>query len=362
MKRQKSTTYILACCALWLSGCAAPIALPKPPGAPASPFNTTTNGNTTVVAVAPPAEACCPHQTAPEFLGITQCVTATQIRCARGLACLGFLFPGLGSALEPTPPLLPITDPANLNSPDPAIKAAAEIKSEEDSAPQKIAALRYLATIGCAGCYEGVEEAFIKSMEDCTEEVRYEAVLAVRATACSCDHCDKCSGGGCRYGSCCSAKIQKKLQDLAYGTDDDGCPKESSERVRRQARLALEQCGPALAEPEAPKPEPGPKEVPKETPQEPPKEAPPADAKPAEEPAAKSEDTTAQVDRLRIGNPAAPFELINPAAGGMGATPIGTVIADQSASTEAAIPATARPNGRFYRAPAVANRAARRAL
>ena len=116
-------------------------------------------------------------------------------------------FPGL----EAKPPLLAITDPANMTEDaPPADKAAAEIKTEEDQAAQKIKALRYLATIGCGGCYPDVEDALIAAMEDCTEEVRYEAVKAVRATTgkkccyCSCD-------------SCCSEKIQNKLRELANG-------------------------------------------------------------------------------------------------------------------------------------------------
>jgi hypothetical protein len=209
------------------------------------------------------------------------------------LACLGFLFPGLGDALQPGPPLLPITDPANL-SPDapPAVQTAAKIKAEEDQAAQKIQALRYLATIGCAGCYPGVDDALIAALEDCTEEVRYEAVLAIRKTAgCVCKCCNK--------KACCSEKIQKKLREIAFETDDSGCPKEMSDRVRRQARLALAQCGPAEPEPapaqEAPDlPTEGPSEGTAEGPATPETngEAPPVDkqAPPIEE---DDSDTTA---------------------------------------------------------------------
>jgi hypothetical protein len=256
------------------------------------------------------------------------------------------LFPGLGAALEPTPPLLPIADPANLNSPDPTIKAAAEIKSQEDAAPQKIAALRYLATVGC-GCYEGMDEAFLEAMKDCTEEVRYEAVLAIRATACKCGHGGDGSCGLCDYGSCCSAEIRKKLQELAYESDDDGCPKEPSERVRRQARLALQECGPAPPEPEAPKPaETGPQEGPAEGPadgaeegaegeaeqgaDEESNETPPAEDDPASEPAEQNGETTAQVKTIRTSRSTAPGGLISTAAGSVEARPSGTVNPDLS--------------------------------
>ena len=43
-----------------------------------------------------------------------------------------------------------IADPANLQSDNPAIKAAAKAKAEQDLAPQKIKAIKYLATVGCA--------------------------------------------------------------------------------------------------------------------------------------------------------------------------------------------------------------------
>ena len=55
--------------------------------------------------------------------------------------------------LEKKPLLKKIADPANLQSDNPAIKAAAQVKQQEDLAPQKIKAIKYLATMGC-GCYQ----------------------------------------------------------------------------------------------------------------------------------------------------------------------------------------------------------------
>ena len=72
--------------------------------------------------------------------------------------------------LERKPPPRAIADFRNLESPNPAIKKAAEIKAEEDLAPQKIKALKYLATVGC-GCYPGVKEALMAATDDCTEVV-----------------------------------------------------------------------------------------------------------------------------------------------------------------------------------------------
>lgn len=232
------------------SGCAAPARAPAEQAPDlASILQSAANAENSVVAVTQPAP-CCPRQTLPEFLGV-KCICqgiGGLINNARN--CLGMAFPGL----EAKPQLLAITDPANMTGDSPpAVKAAAEIKSQEDQAAQKIKALRYLATIGCGGCYPDVEEAFLAAMEDCTEEVRYEAVKAIRETTCT-----KCCF--CAQGACCTEKIQNKLRELAY--DKQGCCNgEPSARVRRQARLALVECGPPVVnEQQAPEPAEGPTE------------------------------------------------------------------------------------------------------
>lgn len=143
-------------------------------------------------------------------------------------------------ALQPQPALLPLTDPANLAADaPPVVQAAAEAKQEEDQAAQKIMALRYLATLGCGGCYDKIEDALLEALADCTESVRYEAALALKGNSSSGrGHCVYCSSG-----SCCSEKIRKKLQEVAEKTDAKGEFLESSERVRRIARMALNACG-----------------------------------------------------------------------------------------------------------------------
>ncbi len=83
---------------------------------------------------------------------------------------------------ERVPPLKRIADPANLESQNPAIKEAAKVKADEDLAPQKIKAIKYLATVGC-GCYPGVREALLAGLDDCTEEVRYQAAVAFSQAA-----------------------------------------------------------------------------------------------------------------------------------------------------------------------------------
>lgn len=251
---------ILALClpGIAASGCATTQTQEKA-ATPAAPTSVQA-GTTTVVAVAPPAQECCPKQTLIDFLGITQVVkgagglskkVGTRIRSR-----LGTRFPGL----EPKPPLLTITDPANLGEDvSPAVKAAAEVKAQEDEAAQKIKALRYLARIGCGGCYPTVEDALLAALDDCTEEVRFEAVSGLRSTS-----GDPCTF--CKSSSCCSPKVLKKLDEIANKMDDQGCYEEPSERVRRVARLALAGCGGA---------------VPFESvPQEGPTEAPPPEAPP----------------------------------------------------------------------------------
>lgn len=251
---------------LELVGCAVPPAIPPAP-TPADLIKAIPQGNnTTVVNVASPQ-----HQTLPDFLGITRCCYGTIGACNTVRNQVAFCFPGLAGVIEPGAGVLSIAD---AEGGSPAVETAAKIKAEEDQAQAKIAALRYLATIGCAGCYPGVEEAFIAALDDCTEVVRYEAVMALLKTKCMNGKCDFCN-----KKACCSAKIQKKLNEIAYETDDEGCFKESSERVRRKARLALRRCGPAALEPTTPEPvvpAPVPGPVDKGAPATPPATTPPA--------------------------------------------------------------------------------------
>lgn len=171
--------------------------------------------------------------TLPQFLGLDLVFGGIRRVGQRVRNRLGSRFPGL----ESKPPMRSITDPANMG-PDasPAEKAAAEAKIEDDKAPQKAKAIRYLASRGCGECYPDTENALIAAMDDCSEDIRYEAVRGLRGA--SGDTC-KC----CRENSCCSPKLLKKLYDIAYERDDSGCFIESSARVRRNARLVICACG-----------------------------------------------------------------------------------------------------------------------
>jgi len=167
-----------------------------------------------------------------EFLGVKRAFEVVGGLLDRIRNRLGARFPGL----EAKPEMLAITDPANMESDNPAVKTAAETKAEEDAAAQKAKALSYLGEIGCAGCYPGVEEALLAALDDCTEEVRFAAVKALRGTTgTACKRCKK--------EACCSPAVIAKLRKIANDIEPNGCYVEPSARVRRYARLAMAGCG-----------------------------------------------------------------------------------------------------------------------
>jgi hypothetical protein len=229
MQRCRAVLAVMSLLLMAAIGCRA--AAPAPaPAAPTLPTSASVGG-ANIVAIAPPAQACCPKQTLPQFLGITGACEGIKGLIDRLRNHLGAIWPGL----EAKPEVLAIADPANLESPNPAVQSAAAIKAEEDAAAQKAKAIAYLAGVGCAGCYPGVEEALLAALDDCTELLRFETAKALRSTA----HgpCKNC----CR-SACCGPKIREKLEKLAYELDSQGCYVEPSDRVRRMARLALANC------------------------------------------------------------------------------------------------------------------------
>lgn len=166
---------------------------------------------------------------------------------------------------EPKDALKALNDPANLESPDAAIKRAAEIKKAEDLKPQKLKAIKYLASIGC-GCYDkdgSVTDALVAAAEDCTEEVRLATMQQVQAAATG-----KCCNN-CGQVCCCNDKMLKKLAQIAYERDEFGCYSEPSKRVRGAAATALAACCPGAVpleilqeKPQPIAPEPAPQPVP----------------------------------------------------------------------------------------------------
>lgn len=142
--------------------------------------------------------------------------------------------------LERRDPLKRIADPENLESENPAIKKAAEVKKAEDMKAQKIKAIKYLAKIGC-GCYDKdgeVTAALLAAMDDCTPDVREAAIEAVEDAA-GCECCKQCGSK-----SCCNEEITAKLSEIAYEKDDTGCSLEPNADVRRAAARALCKCCP----------------------------------------------------------------------------------------------------------------------
>lgn len=231
---------LLLSAAAFFSGCAAPMGAGAPPAVPGAP--------------APPPGTAPVNVAVPQHLDIDVYKHCSSIWDVLGIPEIARAFRNLGAGIlhlgsrlfpsaatanperEPGPPLLPVNSPANMNSSSPAIQSAAKIKADEDQSAQKIKAIKYLATIGCGGCYPGVEEAFLAALDDCTESVRYAAVNAIKETA----------GNACVYcsnKSCCSPKIRQKLMEMSQEGDCFDCAGEPSARVRRVARIALDNCG-----------------------------------------------------------------------------------------------------------------------
>jgi len=188
--------------------------------------------------------------------------------------------------LEKKPPVLKLADPRNLAEGQPEmVKAAAGIKQAEDMKKQKLKALKYLAEINC-GCYNKdgkVEAAFLEALDDCDPDVRMAAIEGLSTAAGgggnkNCKFCKdrkklvdcKLTGGGCgsckgcQSGSgcdqcnscesgcattCCTRKIQDKLEDIVYGMKD-GCYKEPVAEIRAAAEKLLCLCPCAPVEPE----------------------------------------------------------------------------------------------------------------
>jgi hypothetical protein len=214
-----------------------------------------------------------------------------------------------------------------MESKNPAIKAAAQIKKDQDLAPQKIKAIKYLGTIACC-CptnKDDVKNALLAALDDCTDEVRQAAATAIcQASGDPCTICNQCS--------CCTADVMNKLNEMANEQDEKGCWKEPNPVVRQAASLALEACrrvrGP---EPAAEAPPPvkeeqkerrvptAPKDPAYSTPPSQPapsKDAPKPSAKPAAKPATKSADAPAsegegwKVRPASAESPAAGFAVI----------------------------------------------------
>ncbi len=235
----------LACvclCLTGMEGCALPGTPAAPIAAPGLPAGVTPS----VVAVAVPTP---PPMTLPQFLGLDSLGRGVIVGTRQLRLKLASRWPALQPSVS-NPPRA-IGDPANLQSPSPAVATAAAAQQAAADAPAKAAALAYLATLGCRQ-QPGAEEAFLAGLDDVSAEVRAAAAQAVidsqkTAGSLKCDCQCSCSG-------CCTQAIRMKLMHLAYEQATPGCYCEPDSKVRRLCRLALAACGKSevgvLAEPE----------------------------------------------------------------------------------------------------------------
>jgi hypothetical protein len=115
---------------------------------------------------------------------------------------------------------------------------AARVKADEADAKARRAAVRYLGTVDCH-VWPEVKAALVNALRaDKNECVRYEAALAL--------------GRGC----CCAKETLEALSRTVSGSETDGNPSETSERVKAAAADALENCLSKLTPPPLAPPEP----------------------------------------------------------------------------------------------------------
>ena len=191
-------------------------------------------------AVAAPAAA--PPTTLWSFLGISK----PQLAACKAQICASPFGQLLNNMTAPVtalsgglvPGFCPLTpSPADLAKQG-AEGMAAKVKADEADAKARRAAVRYLGTVDCHYWPE-VQDALVKALRaDRNECVRWEAAMAL--------------GRGC----CCTKETMIKLSVCVSGSESDGNPSETSERVKAAAALALENCLSKLAPPAVPPTEP----------------------------------------------------------------------------------------------------------
>ena len=183
------------------------------------------------------------------------------------------------------PALKRIADPELMKAESDLLKVPAQIKHEEDLAPQKIKGLKYLAKVGCGCNGADVQKAILAGLADCVPEVRKEAINVIHAAVkkdsceacgnkrkrrkllpcircrgCGCDCCNQCGQVECEVscescsacGACCGKEIQEMLKEMAFEQDDNGCWVEPVEEIREAAATALGLCPPLPEEEEEP--------------------------------------------------------------------------------------------------------------
>lgn len=167
--------------------------------------------------------------TLPRFLGLDICARRTLLlgQVVRGKAAT--VLP----VLAPQPLALPLSHPANADSPSPAVAAAHKVKKAKAAKAAKVKAVAVLAGQDCS-VDPHVEEGLLAALDDAAAEVRVAAVNAVIRSTRGC-------GPGC--GGCCSPAIRAKLTSMVFDQTGPNCWAEPDSKARRLARLALDACG-----------------------------------------------------------------------------------------------------------------------
>lgn len=134
-----------------------------------------------------------------------------------------------------------------------AMALANKLKKEQKKKPLKLKAIQYLGTLDC-NCEPEIVTELLKMLDDCDEDVRYEALRALKN---KCHekkhgHKQKCKDGQCTAegdcpeGPCCGCQCQKRVIDrlhkLLLDRDSLGCLKETSPKVRALATQMIEEC------------------------------------------------------------------------------------------------------------------------
>lgn len=168
--------------------------------------------------------------TLPRFLGLDVVARRTVLvgKLAREKAAT------VVPALAPKPLALPVSDPANAESPSPAVANAHKVKKAKAAKAAKVKAVVALGLEDCVGD-PLVEEGILAALDDPHAEVRIKAIEAIMRSRRGCDNC--CNGG------CCSVPIRQKLTTMVYEKTGPCCWLEPNSKARRLARLALDGCG-----------------------------------------------------------------------------------------------------------------------
>ena len=228
-------------CLLAASGCASTGAGAAGAAAPVAPPTSATAGGQTIIAISPPPLPQLPQPNLVDFLGLKQ-IGGFIDQTFRGIGrVVGGLFPKLTTSLASLePPPLPArvvrSGEHGRGSPPRRHQPPPRSKHKKTQPDKRFNRSNISASLGCNSKYPEIEEGFLESLNDPTEEVRLQAAIALRSS----------SSGACKTcqsSSCCSPRIRAVLDRIANEYDETGCPYEPSAQVRREARLALRKCG-----------------------------------------------------------------------------------------------------------------------